>query len=206
MSRLFRHGDLRLYLLHLLEEAPRHGYDVILALETRFLGLYTPSPGTVYPRLAALEQEGLVTVSVADGRKIYRLTDAGRAELAERAEEMRELGDRVARSAREMAREIRDEVKASVRELRREVREAARDVRRDERRGRRAERERAHDEASAAGEVGSALRSLSADLESFVTDVVAAARRHDLDRERLTALREALGQARAAVIEALERR
>ena len=62
MSPVFGHGRLRLYLLKLLDESPRHGYDVIRALEDRFLGLYAPSAGTVYPRLSRLESEGLVTV------------------------------------------------------------------------------------------------------------------------------------------------
>ena len=56
MSPVFSHGRLRLYLLKLLEESPRHGYDIIRLLEDRFLGLYAPSPGTIYPRLARLEE------------------------------------------------------------------------------------------------------------------------------------------------------
>ena len=55
MSPVFSHGRLRLYLLKLLEESPRHGYDVIRLLEDRFMGLYAPSPGTIYPRLQRLE-------------------------------------------------------------------------------------------------------------------------------------------------------
>ena len=81
MSPVFGHGRLRLYLLKLLDESPRHGYDVIRELEDRFMGLYTPSAGTVYPRLARLEAEGLVTHEVTEGRKVYRITDTGRAEL-----------------------------------------------------------------------------------------------------------------------------
>ena len=54
MSPVFRHGSLRLYLLKLLDEAPRHGYEVIRLLQDRFLGVYAPSPGTIYPRLARL--------------------------------------------------------------------------------------------------------------------------------------------------------
>ena len=60
MSPVFAHGQLRLYLLVLLDEGPRHGYEVIQELESRFNGLYSPSAGTVYPRLAKLEEEGLV--------------------------------------------------------------------------------------------------------------------------------------------------
>jgi len=71
MPPVFAHGRLRLYLLKLLDEAPRHGYEVIRLLEERFQGLYAPSAGTVYPRLAKLEAEGLVTHTTEGGRKVY---------------------------------------------------------------------------------------------------------------------------------------
>src|SRR5256885_557386 len=105
MSRVFGHGDLRLYLLKLLDERPRHGYELIRLLEDRFYGLYTPSAGTIYPRLSALEDDGLVTHDVVDGRKVYRLTDAGRDELAARGDQMAGLEDRVRASTRHLARE-----------------------------------------------------------------------------------------------------
>ena len=79
MTPVFAHGQLRLYLLALLEEAPRHGYEVIRALEERFGGLYVPSAGSVYPRLARLEEEGLVARSDEGRTAVYRITDAGRA-------------------------------------------------------------------------------------------------------------------------------
>ena len=85
MPPVFSHGDLRLYLLSLLDEAPRHGYDLMQALSDRTGGTYTPSAGTIYPRLSKLEEEGLVTKTV-DGRKtVYEITDAGRAEVASRS-------------------------------------------------------------------------------------------------------------------------
>lgn len=227
MSRLFGHGDLRLWLLKLLNERPRHGYDIIAGLEEQFLGVYAPSPGTVYPRLAALEQEGLIeVVAEEDGRKVYALTDAGRAELRARADELREIGDRLTRSARDIAREIRDDVKQSVRDIRREIKEAARDVRRDERRESRAAREdarRLRDEARRAqseardryraareaardvgGELRSVLRSLQADLDGFVADVVDAARKRALDAARLDELKDAIRDARDTIIDAVE--
>ena len=81
MAPVFSHGDLRLYLLSLLDEGPRHGYDLMQALSDRTGGTYTPSAGTVYPRLAKLEEEGLVTKTV-DGRKtVYEITPAGHAEV-----------------------------------------------------------------------------------------------------------------------------
>ena len=67
MSPVFRHGRLRLYLLKLLDESPRHGYEVIRLLQDRFMGVYAPSPGTIYPRLARLEEDGLVTHEEVDG-------------------------------------------------------------------------------------------------------------------------------------------
>ena len=97
MSPVFRHGGLRLYLLKLLDEAPRHGYDVIRLLQDRFLGVYSPSPGTIYPRLARLEEEGLVTHEVVDGKKVYRITDAGREELNRRFDDLADLEDELVR-------------------------------------------------------------------------------------------------------------
>ena len=61
MTAVFSHGRLRLYLLKLLAEGPKHGYELIRLLENRFLGLYAPSAGTIYPRLQRMEAEGLVT-------------------------------------------------------------------------------------------------------------------------------------------------
>jgi len=133
MSPVFSHGRLRLYLLKLLEESPRHGYDVIRLLEDRFLGLYAPSPGTIYPRLARLEAEGLVTQSQEGGRKIYEITDAGRQELAGRREELDELEAEISGSVHGLAREVRDEVRGTVRDLKAELRQAAREMRRQQR-------------------------------------------------------------------------
>lgn len=133
MSPVFGHGRLRLYLLKLLDESPRHGYDVIRELEDRFMGLYSPSAGTVYPRLARLESEGLVTHHVEEGRKVYRITDAGRAELQDRHGELDDLEQEIAGSVRDLATEIRTEVKGSVRDLRSELKAAAKDVRRQNR-------------------------------------------------------------------------
>src|ERR1700742_2394542 len=87
MTPVFRHGRLRLYLLRLLDEEPRHGYEVIRLLRDRFMGVYAPSPGTIYPRLARLEEEGLVTHDEENGRKVYRITEAGREELRSRGDE-----------------------------------------------------------------------------------------------------------------------
>lgn len=83
-GRVFDHGDLRLVILNLIAEKPRYGYEVIKAIEEKVAGAYTPSPGVVYPTLILLDEMGLATVSEADGnKKLYAVTDAGRAHLAE---------------------------------------------------------------------------------------------------------------------------
>ena len=133
MRKVFGHGGLRLFLLMLLDEQPQHGYDLIKMVEDRFLGMYTPSAGTVYPRLQSLEDEGLIEHEEIDGRKVYRLTDAGRRELHERRSELDELQRRAVESARHLAGSIREEVRDSVREMRDDLRHAMKDVKREER-------------------------------------------------------------------------
>ena len=133
MSPVFRHGRLRLYLLKLLDEAPRHGYEVIRLLQDRFLGVYAPSPGTIYPRLARLEEEGLVTHDEADGKKVYRITEKGREEIRARFDDLAELEEEITESVRDIAREVTQDVRDTVRNLREELTWAARDVRREER-------------------------------------------------------------------------
>ncbi|GHF85346.1 helix-turn-helix transcriptional regulator [Streptomyces filamentosus] len=125
MSPVFAHGRLRLYLLKLLDEAPRHGYEVIRLLEERFQGLYAPSAGTVYPRLAKLEAEGLVTHTTEGGRKVYALTDAGRTELAGREAELDALEREIRDSVSELAAEIREDVRGAAGRVRSEMRAAA---------------------------------------------------------------------------------
>jgi DNA-binding PadR family transcriptional regulator len=127
MSPVFRHGRLRLYLLKLLDESPRHGYEVIRLLQDRFMGVYAPSPGTIYPRLARLEEEGLVTHDEADGRKVYRITDKGRAELHARHGDLTELEEEITASVRDIAREVTEDVRETVRTLREELTWAARE-------------------------------------------------------------------------------
>src|ERR1022692_1524708 len=128
MSPVFRHGRLRLYLLKLLDESPRHGYEVIRLLQDRFMGVYSPSPGTIYPRLARLEEEGLVTHDESEGRKVYRITDKGREELRNRSEDLTELEDELTASVRDIAREVTEDVRETVRSLREELTWAARDI------------------------------------------------------------------------------
>src|SRR5450755_4634773 len=76
-------GDLQLVILALLEEHPRHGYEIIKALEETSKGFYAPSPGMVYPALTYLEEVGYATVEAEGSKKLYRITDAGLAKLNE---------------------------------------------------------------------------------------------------------------------------
>lgn len=131
MAPVFSHGDMRLYLLSLLDEGPRHGYDIMQALSDRTGGTYTPSAGTVYPRLAKLEEEGLVTKTV-DGRKtIYEITDAGRAEVASRAGDLRSIEEGLADSVRLIADEVRGSVREAMKSLRADLAAASRAERQD---------------------------------------------------------------------------
>jgi DNA-binding PadR family transcriptional regulator len=118
MSPVFGHGHLRLYLLSLLAQSPRHGYELIQGLSDRFGGTYVPSAGTIYPRLAKLEEDGLVT-KTTDGRKtVYEITDAGRAELASRLGELDGIENELSDSVRRLADEVRTSVTDAMRTLR----------------------------------------------------------------------------------------
>jgi DNA-binding PadR family transcriptional regulator len=93
--RRFGRGDLKYVILDLLQDGPRHGYDIIRALEERSHGFYTPSAGSIYPTLQLLEDQGLVTSTQQDGKRVYTITDAGRAFLDERADTMDDLRARM---------------------------------------------------------------------------------------------------------------
>ena len=95
-GRMFGSGELRLVLLRLIADEPRHGYELIKAIEEMTGGAYAPSPGTIYPTLALLEDEGVIAPAAGDeARKAYSVTDAGKAELDERADEVDALLERL---------------------------------------------------------------------------------------------------------------
>ncbi len=98
-GRVFEHGDLRLVMLQLIAEKPRHGYEIIKAIEDLVGGAYSPSPGVVYPTLTMLEELGHVTVTEQDGKKLHALTEQGRACLAENREAVAALQARMAQIA-----------------------------------------------------------------------------------------------------------
>ena len=158
MTPVFRHGRLRLYLLRLLDEEPRHGYEVIRLLRDRFMGVYAPSPGTIYPRLARLEEEGLVTHDEENGRKVYRITEAGREELRNRGDELDELEEELSASVSDIVREVREDVRDTVRSLREELTRAAREMRGYERDAREQAREQGRTAQDSARETAEAAR------------------------------------------------
>ncbi|MEC2055780.1 PadR family transcriptional regulator [Peribacillus psychrosaccharolyticus] len=86
-KRFFRRGDIKIVLLKLLQEQPRHGYELIKVLEERFKGLYSPSPGSVYPTLQMLEDQELVNIIKEGRKKVYHLTDDGQTYLEEHKNE-----------------------------------------------------------------------------------------------------------------------
>lgn len=126
---VFAHGHLRLYLLRLLVDRPMHGYEIIQALADQSGGTYSPSAGTIYPRLGKLEEEGLV-MKEADGRKtVYAITDAGRAELVAREPELDGIESEFTDSVRRLADEVRASVTDAMRTLRADLAAAAREAR-----------------------------------------------------------------------------
>jgi DNA-binding PadR family transcriptional regulator len=102
-SQVFESGEMKYVILRLLREKPRHGYDIIKALEERFAGCYTPSPGTVYPTLELLADQGLVRAVEEDGRKVYHITADGEAFLEQHKDTIEEIFDRVRDTVRDIA-------------------------------------------------------------------------------------------------------
>jgi DNA-binding PadR family transcriptional regulator len=105
-GRMFGHGDLKLLLLALIEPQPRHGYELIRAIEDLCGGTYTPSPGAIYPTLTFLEEAGYTTIHQADegAKKQYAITDEGRSFLAKNRVDVEAVMQRMKLSARMMAR------------------------------------------------------------------------------------------------------
>jgi DNA-binding PadR family transcriptional regulator len=104
-GRVFGQGGLRLIVLHLIAESPRHGYELIKAIEDGFGGQYAPSPGAIYPTLTLLEEQDLIEPvnDSADGKKRYRVTAAGRAWLEANRETVDGVTARMRMAARAMA-------------------------------------------------------------------------------------------------------
>jgi DNA-binding PadR family transcriptional regulator len=110
-GRMLATGDLRLIALGLIAEQPRHGYEIIKVLEDKTAGWYSPSPGVVYPTLTFLEEAGYVTAQVEGAKKLYTITEEGRAHLEENRdfvdavlERMTALGEKVTSMRRRFRR------------------------------------------------------------------------------------------------------
>ena len=123
----WRRGDIKFIILELLKEGPKHGYEIMKEMEARFGGFYSPSPGSIYPTLQMLEDQGFLTSRPEDGRRVYEMTGAGQAFLDENKEAVGRARRRFEgpfphifrREVREVAREIRDLVRTLVHEARR---------------------------------------------------------------------------------------
>lgn len=197
---VFAHGHLRLYLLRLLAERPMHGYEIIQALSDQSGGTYSPSAGTIYPRLGKLEEEGLVT-KTAEGRKtVYAITDAGRAELDARGPELDGIENEFTDSVRRLADEVRASVDDAMRTLRADLAAAAREARSEARAAARATS--ASDDPRVASrtrlhEAEAAIQEFRADVRQELRDVAAAG---ELTADVLRVVTDSLGEARRRIV------
>jgi len=116
---MFGHGDLRLVLLSLIAERPRHGYDLIRAIEEKFGGAYAPSPGAVYPTLTLLEEQDYIVAEAQSGtKKLYQVTDTGRAFLEENSVALKGIQSRMDLAAQAFSiHSTPDSVREAVRTL-----------------------------------------------------------------------------------------
>lgn len=209
---VFAHGHLRLYLLSLLAERPMHGYELIQALSDRFGGTYVPSAGTIYPRLGKLEEDGLVTKE-SDGRKtVYAITDAGRAELAERGSELDGIEDELSDSVRRLANEVRSSVNDAMKTLRADLAAASRDARTEARDASRPERTETRTTSwgdDPRVQARMALRDAEAAINDFRqqlrSDLRAQVAEGRLDREVVGLITTGLTALRRDITEALRR-
>jgi DNA-binding PadR family transcriptional regulator len=98
LVRLFEHGDLKMLILHLIAEKPRHGYEIIKAIEDLAGGAYSPSPGVIYPTLTLLEEIGQITNTTVGARKNYAITEPGKTALTENQHAVTAILARIAAS------------------------------------------------------------------------------------------------------------
>lgn len=103
-GRLLGHGDLKLLLLARIAEQPRHGYELIRLIAELFHGRYTPSPGVIYPRLTLLEELGHIQLEPEGSRKLYAITMAGRAFLADNRDAVEAMARRTRHAAHAAAK------------------------------------------------------------------------------------------------------
>jgi DNA-binding PadR family transcriptional regulator len=102
-TQIFEAGEMKFVILRLLQEKPRHGYEIIKALEEKMWGCYTPSAGAVYPTLQLLEDQGYVRVVETEGKKVYHVTRDGERFLAEHQSTLDDIFDRLRETVRDYA-------------------------------------------------------------------------------------------------------
>jgi DNA-binding PadR family transcriptional regulator len=100
-GQMFESGEVKFVILRLLKEKPRHGYEIIKALEEKMFGCYTPSAGTVYPTLQLLEDEGYIRAVETEGKKVYHVTPEGERYLEQHRDVLDEILDRVRETVRD---------------------------------------------------------------------------------------------------------
>lgn len=199
MPPVFAHGALRLYLLALLESGPKHGYELIKALSDRFGGTYSPSAGTIYPRLGKLEEEGLVATSSEGRRTNYSITDAGRVELDRRRDELAAVESDISASVRRLADKLRDDIRSNMQGLRADLAATAEAARGAARAGAAARYSREGDLR---------LREAEMLVQSFRDDIRVELRRHagqePVSPVTLETVRTVLDQARISIRNSLD--
>lgn len=202
MPPVFAHGALRLYLLALLESGPKHGYELIKALSDRFGGTYSPSAGTIYPRLAKLEEEGLVATRTEGRRTNYSITPAGLVELNRRREDVADVEEDISASVRRLADKLRQDIRVNMQGLRADLAATAE-----------AARSTARSAASPAGaryskEGDRRLREAEMLVQSFRDDIRVELRRHAGARPvspvTLETVKTVLDQARISIRNSLD--
>lgn len=136
-GRPLGHGDLRLLILSLIAETPRHGYDLIQEIETRTGGTYKPSPGVMYPALEIIQDLGWAEVRNEDGKKTFHITSAGEAEREKEAESIAAIHARLADLLKADEETDPTDIRSAMHRLRHAVISAAREHTADETRQRR---------------------------------------------------------------------
>lgn len=176
VGKMLADGDLRVVVLALLTDTPRHGYDIIKALEERSHGVYSPSPGVVYPTLTYLEELGYVSATADGNKKVYAITDTGRAYLAEN----RELADVVLEGLDRFGRKMAQA-------------KAWWDGEKDGRREKEGRKERDRDIPGVLDEVNEARRELKSSIAEALQDAS-----EDIQRRVAKAMRDAAAAIRKA--------
>jgi DNA-binding PadR family transcriptional regulator len=131
-GRMFGRGEFKYIILELLKDKPSYGYEIIKAIEDRFHGFYSPSPGVVYPTLQMLEEMGHVSAAENEGRKVYSITEAGLKFLEEQRDTADEISERMGewfhrgsgKEWREAVRDLRRSVSRMEKLIEHEIRTA----------------------------------------------------------------------------------